>query len=186
MKDTRKLTGELRRAITESVMKVSPTLTAQGDLRVAMNKVADEFYADYMGKHLDAVNSLPSGYFTHSDRIRVSTEKKWDNNLYMTTDRRMPACMAQGYIAYGDLSPSLKALFDKWHALREQREEAKNAHLDAETKLRNTLAGFTTVQKLKDAWPEILDHIPVEENKTYAMAIPVPEMNALLGLKKAA
>lgn len=158
-------------------------------------------YDALMGEHKAAALALPDGFVKRSRRFVVSLpageshfDTGWDGNAAVLVISK------RSYRYHPVVLPDALPLpEDKWpHPLR--KEDAVFAEIDGlnlravklvearnemNEKLTATLGAFTTVNKLVEAWPEVLPFCPStsEFAAPFLPAVPTDELNKALNLK---
>lgn len=155
-------------------------------LRKEEATLAEYCYELFFGDFYRAVKTLPAAYFRQSETIIV-VEPFGGRRLYLHFTYGITFPIPYDVISEDnplteERAPNLaKAVADWNNANHSYLVERQNAF----QKVRELLASVSTVGKLVQIWPEVEPFIPKEQvvvRPTQQLAIPIPELNLLLGL----
>jgi putative DNA base modification enzyme with NMAD domain len=134
------------------------------------------YNAMYNEEQQKLMASLPSGWLCTRTRIEVSVDGE-RHCYYLAKDKPSP----DNHRDYRTTRRTpVGALIHKYETEKEAFEERKDEALRL---ARAALASHRTVEALVKAWPEVEPYLPKgSEPMTTALAVPVKQLNALLGL----
>ena len=172
-------------------------------LEAEATAIGPRLYDTLMGEHKATALALPDGfvkrssimqlrllgvesYFSHAwdgrGSLRLSTVACRDSTFVLPDDVPMPVYSSWPYnLARTD------PLFVEIADLNLRAAKLVKARKEMNGKLTATLGAFTTVNKLVEAWPEVLPFCPStsEFAAPFLPAVPTDELNKALNLKPA-
>jgi len=140
-------------------------------------------YSAAIRKHM---NDLPDGWLPTAGMIQVHVGSYW-RKLYFTENVRVQFIDQHGSFDLNktenaDLAAAIQKHFEEISALDKQEEDLRKKTI-------GTLAGFSTINRLVAAWPEIkpfVDQLGYDSEKKSLPAVIPADLNASLGLQAAA
>jgi len=179
-----RLTNFIREQILAAVLKHAFE-AREKDLKERKQAFAKEIYNDiYPPKVRAAMAALPEGFLPTSDYLKVSFE----GGSYTRVDfgESLPIANDHMYSA-AKVYPPEHPFTARFIALDREEKDLKREKDEAKNNAKAVLESVTTVKKLIDVWPEIETFARpyAAESTSRAVALPVRELNARLGLPPA-
>jgi len=171
-----RLTNVLKESITVELLKKSGLREkAEKKYKELVDGVIKE-YTNRWSKDLEAMNKLPEGYFSSTNRAYYSYR---NNNTGVT----MPSIIIPDkYLQWNEKNVKLEdnkkllKIYKEWQSLKESQREVRN-------EARSILASVTTVKRLIEAWPEVEPMIPKASKPTALMPLKsIENLNKLVPL----
>lgn len=175
------LTKEMRSQITRAAI-LEAYKKKFDDMAKLESRLAIEAYNHIFPKKVrDQALAMPDKWVRLDSCLRINAGG-WDLQLHCEKSLPVPytggGCGRLGSIS-GDLAIKIQDFSTA-------KKQAKEDYRNAEIKLTGFLSSFTTVKRLKDAWPEgkkYYESFDVTRNPDQLPAVITTEINAMLGLK---
>lgn len=161
-------------------------------------------FAHFAGDDLPKIKKLPARWFRHRETIYFDVpgiRSPFDTGHSFATGGRGMILLSEGRTAwrwsallesptpvpfwFEDKTLEIPRISDLWseaEALAQRADKLRTAMNETQAKLSGTLNAFTTVEKLVAAWPEIAPFLPSKAAPAAVPALPLVELNKLLGL----
>lgn len=132
------------------------------------------FHADF-----ERMTSLPDGwlYETNSVCVQLGTQH---TQLRSEKDIRLPWSKRGDCLAVFDGSHPFA---EEYEAILRDRKDLDARRKKAKNAARSVLYSVSTVKQLVKVWPEVTEFVPLDSKPAQLPALPIAELNGLLGLR---
>lgn len=179
-----RLTNFIREQILNALLKHSFE-ARENDLKERKQAFAKEIYNDiYPPKVRAAMAALPAGFLPTDKYLRVAFEG--GSYTRVCFGERLPIAKAHEYNA-AKVYPPEHPFTARFIALDREEKDLEREKDEAKNNAKAVLESVTTVKKLIDVWPEVETFARpyAAESTSRAVALPIRELNAMLGLPPA-
>ncbi len=173
----RRLTHDMRLEILQSA--IDKTFEERKvALRVRQNAIANKVLDYEIGaENLAKMKALPNEFFQVTGSVAVSHNSMRAVRLQTTEARRVPA-----YLNYGTVElDKNNGMWKEINAVNAEDLIIIKERKELEETLVKFLAGFNSVSKLVEAWPEVESHLPKEEGEKLLPSFRVEDLNSMIG-----
>lgn len=128
-------------------------------------------------------------YNGHRCNVRMPTGATYETNFdelksYLGVEKNVYINIPKGFdTCYGAVMKN-DELNEKVQALIAKERELNDEHYSVYQKVKTTVYSFRSINKLKEAWPEIEPYLTGLTLTATAVALPINQINAALGLPK--
>lgn len=136
------------------------------------------YFSQFTPEQLKMLDQCPDGWFDTTLLLDFAYQNKWQQKR-MSKARRVPVNMHHKSI---ELTASQNTAYGKLLARKVATDKAKS---EASSSAWAVLSSVKTTIQLHEAWPQIKDFIPKDEDKpdiTSALTIPMKQLNESLRL----
>lgn len=181
-----RLVNYTRDAIILSVMKAAFD-AREAALKAELAQIAEEVYEDLYRKHADKMAAMPNGFLLELSQLRIKFDEQLEI-LNFPEARRVAHCHKGSVARVYEPSHLLAKRYAKY---TKAANEFDSDESKARSQAKAVVYSARTYEQLIKVWPEIEPHakkFSKESGKAqvYALALPIADLNARLGLTKKA